>query len=60
MGVLKVGAGRAQEALCACLRDSSELGMVRHEAAEALGSIADEDTVEVLKPHAGSVALCHV
>lgn len=33
-------------ALTKCLSDSSEAGMVRHEAAEALGSLGDEEGVE--------------
>jgi len=32
--------------LIACLSDASEESMVRHEAAEALGSLGDEDGVE--------------
>ncbi|OJD34832.1 deoxyhypusine hydroxylase [Diplodia corticola] len=33
-------------ALTACLSNTSEAGMVRHEAAEALGSLGDEEGVE--------------
>ncbi|OMP85815.1 Deoxyhypusine hydroxylase [Diplodia seriata] len=33
-------------ALTACLSDTNEAGMVRHEAAEALGSLGDEEGVE--------------
>jgi len=35
--------------LVACLRDTGEMAMVRHEAAEALGSIGVEEGEEVLR-----------
>ena len=35
-------------ALMECLRDTSEMAMVRHEAAEALGSIGAEEAEEIL------------
>ena len=37
--------------LAAVVRDRSESGMVRHEAAEALGSIASPEAVAVLQEH---------
>lgn len=40
---------RATRALADTLRNESEHPMVRHEAAEALGSIADPASVELLK-----------
>ncbi|KAI5674317.1 hypothetical protein M9H77_14681 [Catharanthus roseus] len=43
---------RASEALSRTLRDATEHPMVRHEAAEALGSIADEECVLLLKEFA--------
>jgi deoxyhypusine monooxygenase len=36
-------------ALIDCLRDTKEMAMVRHEAAEALGSIGAEEAEEILK-----------
>ncbi|XP_011028773.1 PREDICTED: deoxyhypusine hydroxylase [Populus euphratica] len=39
----------ASAALCRILRDANEHPMVRHEAAEALGSIADEQSVALLE-----------
>jgi len=41
----------ALAALERTLRDTSEHPMVRHEAAEALGSIADESCVALLREH---------
>ncbi|XP_068205641.1 deoxyhypusine hydroxylase [Palaemon carinicauda] len=42
--------------LAAVVRDKNESEMVRHEAAEALGSIASNDAVEVLKEFLGDDA----
>ena len=39
--------------LIACVRDRGESPMVRHECAEALGSIATEECVGVLKEFSG-------
>ena len=36
-------------ALVVCLRDTEEMAMVRHEAAEALGSIGVEEGEEILR-----------
>jgi len=38
-------------ALKACLRDTTQLGMVRHECAEALGSIATPDCMSILEEY---------
>jgi deoxyhypusine monooxygenase len=35
-----------------CLQDTKEHAMVRHEAAEALGSVADEASIALLKEFA--------
>lgn len=40
---------KASDALCKTLRDVTEHPMVRHEAAEALGSIADDKCVSLLE-----------
>ncbi|KAK6940705.1 PBS lyase HEAT-like repeat [Dillenia turbinata] len=42
----------ASDALCRVLRNANEHPMVRHEAAEALGSIADDESVALLKEFA--------
>ncbi|KAK6937823.1 hypothetical protein RJ641_031331, partial [Dillenia turbinata] len=42
----------ASDALCRVLRDANEHPMVRHEAAEALGSIADDESVGLLEEFA--------
>ncbi|KAK4328901.1 hypothetical protein Pmani_000710 [Petrolisthes manimaculis] len=44
------------EDLAAVVRDQSESGMVRHEAAEALGSIASDSAMAVLKEYLGDSA----
>ncbi|XXQ35933.1 Deoxyhypusine hydroxylase [Plasmodiophora brassicae] len=41
----------SRDALLAVLQDSSEHEMVRHEAAEALGAIADSDALGILRTH---------
>jgi len=43
-------------ALRECLEDEKEQAMVRHECAEALGGIATEECMEILKLHANDVA----
>ncbi|KAF2354812.1 Deoxyhypusine hydroxylase [Trinorchestia longiramus] len=43
--------GDVVEELAAVVRDTTESGMVRHEAAEALGAIATDEAVQVLKEH---------
>jgi len=44
-------------ALKACLRDTTQLGMVRHECAEALGSIATPDCMSILEEYAADQEL---
>ena len=46
------GVGSARDALKATLEDESEHPMVRHEAAEAIGSIAAPETEALLKKFA--------
>lgn len=45
--------GFAEEALCEAVRRESEHGMVRHEAAEALGAIGSPAAIAVLEEYSG-------
>lgn len=47
----QMGNSAVVEELAAVVRNKDESGMVRHEAAEALGSIASQQAEEVLKEH---------
>jgi len=52
LGQLQSASPGARDALVRCLEDASEHPMVRHEAAEALGSIAHESTKDYLTKYA--------
>jgi deoxyhypusine monooxygenase len=52
LGQLQSASPGARDALIRCLEDTSEHPMVRHEAAEALGSIAHESTKDYLTKYA--------
>ena len=52
LGQLQSASPGARDALVRCLEDTSEHPMVRHEAAEALGSIAHESTKDYLTKYA--------
>lgn len=47
----QMGNSAVVEELAAVVRNMDESGMVRHEAAEALGSIASSEAEEVLREH---------
>lgn len=49
----QMGNAAVVEELAAVVRNKDESGMVRHEAAEALGSIATPEAEEVLREHLG-------
>ena len=51
LGQLQCASASAREALVRCLGDVDEHPMVRHEAAEALGSIADASTEAILRQY---------
>jgi deoxyhypusine monooxygenase len=52
LGQLQSSSDQARASLVACLEDTNEHPMVRHEAAEALGSIADPSTEDYLNKFA--------
>ena len=51
LGQIQEGGGGARDALRATLEDPGEHPMVRHEAAEAIGSIAAPDTEPLLRKY---------